>query len=182
MHLSEKNVSNSKLEIWLESRLTGRWLSPKNAPLSGKIHFLWLAQSGLKPPFFEISRLVNKKLNVKRKVNCGELHAKKSVRIGPHSESRPRNLSKSTGKSETTLACALPRTRIPLRDGRNAKRKLSALQWKDRLRDLCNYLNQKVKTAINALNGSMMGDNVITSHQVGRLCALSAHSNWSCWK
>ena len=166
----------------MESRLTGRWLSPKNDLLSGKIHFLWLAQSGLKPPFFEISWLVNKKLNVERKVNCGELHVKKSVRMGPHSESRPWNLSKSTGKSETTLACALHPTWTPLRDGRNAKRKFSALQWKDRLSDLCKYLNQKVKTAINTLNGSMMGDNVITSHQVGRLCALSAHSNWSCWK
>ena len=37
---------------------------------------------------------------------------------------------------------------------------------KDRLRDLCNYLNQKVIAAINTLDGSTLGDNIITSHQV----------------
>ena len=37
---------------------------------------------------------------------------------------------------------------------------------KDQLRDLYNYLNQKVTTAINTLHGSMLGDNLITSHQV----------------
>ena len=38
---------------------------------------------------------------------------------------------------------------------------------KDQLRDLNNYLNQKVITAINTLDGSTLGDNLITSHQVG---------------
>ena len=37
---------------------------------------------------------------------------------------------------------------------------------KDQLRDLYNYLNQKVITAINTLDGSTLGDNLITSHQV----------------
>ena len=37
---------------------------------------------------------------------------------------------------------------------------------KDQLRDLYNYLNQKVITAINAVDGSTLGDNLITSHQV----------------
>ena len=37
---------------------------------------------------------------------------------------------------------------------------------KDQMRDLHNYLNQKVITAVNTLGGSMLGDNLITSHQV----------------
>ena len=37
---------------------------------------------------------------------------------------------------------------------------------KDPLRDLYNYLNQKAITAINNLDGSTLGDNLITSHQV----------------
>ena len=36
----------------------------------------------------------------------------------------------------------------------------------DQLRDLRNYLNQKVITAINTLDGSTLGDNLIISHQV----------------
>ena len=67
---------------------------------------------------------------------------------------------------ETTLACALFSTRTLLREEHNAKHQFSALQYKDRLRDLCNYLNQKVKIAINTLEGSILGDNLITSHQV----------------
>ena len=37
---------------------------------------------------------------------------------------------------------------------------------KNRLRDFYNYLNQKVITAINTLDGSKLGDNLITSHQL----------------
>ena len=36
----------------------------------------------------------------------------------------------------------------------------------DQLRDLHNYLNQKVISAINTLDGSTLGDNLIISHQV----------------
>ena len=36
----------------------------------------------------------------------------------------------------------------------------------DQLRDLYNYLNQKITTAINTLDGCTLGDNLITSHQV----------------
>ena len=35
---------------------------------------------------------------------------------------------------------------------------------KDQLRDFYNYLNQKAITAINPLDGSTLGDNLITSH------------------
>ena len=66
---------------------------------------------------------------------------------------------------ETTLAHALFSTQNLLRED------------KDRLKDLCNYLNQKVKIAINTLDGSILGDNLITSHQVNRLCVLGAHSS-----
>ena len=37
---------------------------------------------------------------------------------------------------------------------------------KDQLRDLYNYLNQKVITSIRTLDGSTLGDNLLTSHQV----------------
>ena len=37
---------------------------------------------------------------------------------------------------------------------------------KDQLRDLYNYLHQEQITAMNYFNGSMLGDNVVTSHQV----------------
>ena len=37
---------------------------------------------------------------------------------------------------------------------------------KNQLRDFYNYLNQKVITAINTLDGSKLGDNLITSHEL----------------
>ena len=40
---------------------------------------------------------------------------------------------------------------------------------KDQLRGLCNYLNQKVITAINILDGSTLGNNLVTSCQVDYL-------------
>ena len=36
---------------------------------------------------------------------------------------------------------------------------------KDQPRDFYNYLNQKMITAINTLDGSTLGDNLNTSHQ-----------------
>ena len=36
----------------------------------------------------------------------------------------------------------------------------------DQLRDLYNYLDQKVITAINTVDGSTLRDNLIMSHQV----------------
>ena len=59
-----------------------------------------------------------------------------------------------------------------MRDGRNAKRQFGAVQCKDQLGDLCNYLNQKIATAINTLDGSTLGDNLITSHQVECLSSV----------
>ena len=40
---------------------------------------------------------------------------------------------------------------------------------KDQLRDLYNYLNQKVITAINTYDSSTLGNNLITSHQVDHM-------------
>ena len=37
---------------------------------------------------------------------------------------------------------------------------------KNQLRDFYNYLNQKVITAINTLDGSKLGHNLITSHEL----------------
>ena len=37
---------------------------------------------------------------------------------------------------------------------------------KDQLRDLYNYLNQKVITAINTYDSSSLGNNLIMSHQI----------------
>ena len=37
---------------------------------------------------------------------------------------------------------------------------------KYQLKDLWNYLNQKMIAAINTVDGSTLGDNLITSHQV----------------
>ena len=41
------------------------------------------------------------------------------------------------------------------------------LSNKDQLRDLKNFLNQKMIAAISTVDGSMLRDNLITSHQVG---------------
>ena len=52
-----------------------------------------------------------------------------------------------------------------MRDGRNAKRQFCALQCKDQLRDL-NYLNQKITTTIDTLDGPTFENNLILNHQV----------------
>ena len=43
--------------------------------------------------------------------------------------------------------------------------KLSCIN-KDQPEDLYNYLNQKMIAGINTVDGSTLGDNLITSHQV----------------
>ena len=43
--------------------------------------------------------------------------------------------------------------------------KLSCIN-KDQPKDLYNYLNQKMIAGINTVDGSTLGDNLITSHQV----------------
>ena len=48
---------------------------------------------------------------------------------------------------------------------------------KDQLKDLQNYLNQKMIAAIDTVDGSTLGDNLITSHQVDYIYVLNAHSS-----
>ena len=43
---------------------------------------------------------------------------------------------------------------------------------KDQLKDLYNYLNQKVITTINTLDSSTVGDNLIKSHQAGYMSSV----------
>ena len=73
-------------------------------------------------------------------------------------------MAKSMRKSEFH-PCTVFSTRTLLRGGQNTKRQFCTLLCEDHRRDLCNYLNQKI-TAINTLDGSTLGDNLITSHQV----------------
>ena len=48
---------------------------------------------------------------------------------------------------------------------------------KDQLKDLHNYLNQKVIAVINTLDGSMLGDKLFTSHQVDYMSAEAVENN-----
>ena len=43
---------------------------------------------------------------------------------------------------------------------------------KNQLRHLYTYLNQKVITAINTLDGSKLGDNLIMSHQIDYMSSV----------
>ena len=87
---------------------------------------------------------------MKRKVNCGELSLEKSfARIATQSEGRLWNMAKFTRKSKFH-PCVVFSAKTLLRNGRyvNANFTLSSNN-KNELRDLYNYLNQKVITAIN---------------------------------
>ena len=42
---------------------------------------------------------------------------------------------------------------------------------KDQLKDLQNYINQKMITAINTVEGSTLGANLVSSHQVDYMSA-----------
>ena len=85
----KKWVSTLKLEVWLETYLTGCWLSLKNE----KTPILCLVNTGVEPAFSKISRLRLQKYwshagQVKRKVNCEKLSLKfNSIRIATHKES-----------------------------------------------------------------------------------------------
>ena len=80
-------------------------------------------------------------------------------------------MAKSTGKSDYH-PCAVFSTGTLLRDRRNAECQFCALQFKDQRSGLCNYLNQKMTSTVNTVDGSTLGDNLITSHQVD--CLSSA--------
>ena len=82
------------------------------------------------------------------------------IRIATHSESRLWNIAKSTRKSGFHSSEVFS-TRAILRLGHYVKREFR-VNSKDQLGDL----NQKLITAINTLDGSTLGDYLMTSHQV----------------
>ena len=97
MDVSQKKlqcVSNLNLKNWLESRLTVFWFSRKNALFNGKIYFLRLGNTGVKPSSFKIRRLKLQKLLKSWKVNCVELPVEKDLLALPH-------IVKATSESET---------------------------------------------------------------------------------
>ena len=69
-------------------------------------------------------------------------------------------MAKSTHKT-VFHPCRVFSTRALLRQGRHVKCEFSS-NSKDQLRDL----NQKLITAVNTLDGSTLGNDLITSHQV----------------
>ena len=156
--------SNLKLEIWSESWPTGRWLSPKNALFNVKIPILLLANTGVKPPFFRISRL---KLQshagrVKWKVGCGELPLEITL-LGL------RHIVKAASetwlnlrvKVNSTLAGSFQEESCWDKDVISNVNFALSSNSKDQLGDL----NQRLIIAINTLDGSTLGYNLITSHK-----------------
>ena len=95
---------------------------------------------------------------------------KNFVRIATHSESRLWSITKLTRKSKFYPYADFS-TWALLRDERNAKEQGSSKN-KDQLRALYNCLNQKLITTINTLDGSALGDNLITSHQVDYMSSV----------
>ena len=108
---------------------------------------------------------------MKRQVNCGQLSAEITLLGFPHkvkaaSETWPNprvkvnsTLVRSFQQEPCREMDVVPNVNFALTDSIN----------KDQLRDLYNYLNQKVITAINTYDSSTLGNNLITSHQVGHM-------------
>ena len=99
---------------------------------------------------------------MKRKVGCGKFSLEfNSVRIAAHKE---RQQGQIHGKSEfhqsfqqksIGASCQMLRKNFTL----------SSIN-KDQLKDLQNYLNQKMITTINTVEGSTLKANLVSSHQV----------------
>ena len=102
---------------------------------------------------------------MKRKLNCGKFSLEiKSIRIATHKKGQLLSMAKSTWKSDFHPYAVF---------STSAQRSITLIQNfalpiinKDQLKDLQNYLNQKMIAAIDIVDGSMLGDNLITSHQV----------------
>ena len=83
----------------------------------------------------------------------------------PHiKEGRLWSMTKSTCKSEFHPYPVFS-TRAQWRDQARISRR-PVLSNKDQLKDLQNYLNQKMIAAISTVDGSTLGDDLIASHQV----------------
>ena len=115
---------------------------------------------------------------VKRKVNCGKLSLEfNSVRIATHKE-RPalKHGQIHVEKVNSTLpayAVFSTRTQWSLMPSENFA--LSSIN-KDQLEDLLNYLNQKMIATINIADGSTLGDNLVTSHQIDHMSSVLIQS------
>ena len=75
-------------------------------------------------------------------------------------------MAKSTRKIELHLLAPGLFSKSLLRKGRHTNVNFAfSSNNKDQLIDSNNYLNQKVITTINTLDGSVLGDNLIMNHQ-----------------
>ena len=124
---------------------------------------------------------------VKRKVNCGKFSLQaNSVRIAAHKDRPALSMAKSTWKSEFhPYAVFSTRAQRSVMPSENFS--LSSIN-KDHLKELQNYLNQKMIAVIDTVNDSPLGDNRITSHRMhSALVPAEAVENdqghitsWSC--
>ena len=136
--------------IWLESHLTGHWLSTKNALFSVKTFFLWLVNTGVKPPFFKISRLkLQKLLNScwpsELSVSYGKLSVELFLSGLPHIvKSHLWSMGSTLNKNpvEKWTSCQTWISRSPVITSTSLE-----------------------TTTINNLDGSTLEDNLIASHQ-----------------
>ena len=105
---------------------------------------------------------------MKRKVNCGELSVKITLLGLSHIVKTTSGIWPNPhAKVDSTLARFFQQKSCREKDIiPNVNFALSNSNNKDQLRDLYNYLNQKVITAINTYDSSTLGNNLITSHQV----------------
>ena len=136
MHISEKSLMCLQPKTWnMIGKPPYRLLNfTQECSFQWKKNpFLWLANTFLKPPFFEISRLKLQKLLK----SCWPIKTeswlqwvicwRNFVRIATLSEGHLRNMAKSTRKSEFH-PCAVPSTWAPVRNGSKAKRELCTPQ------------------------------------------------------
>ena len=148
---------NLKLEIWLESRLIGRWLSPKNVLFNGKIPLLWLANNDVELLFFQISRLKLQKLlkscwPSKTESWLWWVICLKDFRRIAVAKAVSGTWPYPRIKVNSTLSWSFHREPCCEKDVTLNVNFALCSNNKDKLRDLYNYLisiNQKVVTAIN---------------------------------
>ena len=132
--------------------LIGKLTFTQKFSFQWKNSFLWLVNTSVEHYWSHAGQ-------VKRKVNCSKLFLKcKPIRIAIHKK-RP-----VLKHGQIHVAKWIPPLRrlFSTRKGeRHAKREFRTLKnqqgW--------NYLNQKIIAAINNVDGSTFGDNLITCHQ-----------------
>ena len=106
---------------------------------------------------------------MKRKVSCGELSLGIALLWLPHIVKAVSETDKSTRKSwklSSTLARSFQQEHYWETDAMPDVNFALSGNNKNQLRDFNIYLNEKVITTINSLDGWMLGDNLIMCHQV----------------